>query len=68
MYKFITYVTKYQFGIQGSLLWVLAFANLSTDKFWSFSIPAIILIGIQDILTEIRNNKKSEPPHNDNDN
>ena len=51
---FLSFCGKRQMIIQSSILWVLALFNLFTDQFWLFAIPAIILSGMEDIITELR--------------
>lgn len=52
--KMLKHLNVKQMGVQSNLFWLIAFFNLSTDKFWMFAIPAIIFRGLQIIIDELR--------------
>lgn len=47
-------LSKNQLSLQGILLWLVALINFDSDSFWFFAISAIVIIGMQGILNEIR--------------
>jgi hypothetical protein len=51
---FIRFAGKHQMSIQSSILWIVAIFNFGSDRFWMFAIPAIIISGLGDIITELR--------------
>jgi hypothetical protein len=50
----LDHMNKRQMGVQSNLFWLIAFFNLSTDKFWMFAIPAIVFRGLQIVIDELR--------------
>jgi len=57
---FLRICSKHQMPIQATILWIVAIMNLWTDRFWLFAIPAIIISGIGDILTELRKSNSTD--------
>jgi hypothetical protein len=54
MKKILSFLGNQQLRLQGTFLWLLALINITTDSFWFFAVPAIIALGMQDILEEVR--------------
>jgi hypothetical protein len=62
MRNFLSFIGKNLLSVQSILLWLMALVNISTGTFWFFAIAAIIVGGMQDILTEIRELRKDGKP------
>lgn len=64
MKKFLKYLSDKQLRVQGLLLWLLAIVNIVESTFWFFAIPAIIVLGMQDMLDEIRKSNNDDTRSN----
>jgi hypothetical protein len=51
---FIKFAGKHQMGIQSIILWICAILYIGSKDFWFFAIPAIVLSGMSDIISELR--------------
>jgi len=51
---FIKFVGNHQMGIQSIILWICAILHIGSKDFWFFAIPAIVLSGMSDIISELR--------------
>jgi len=54
MRKFLDFMNNQQTRVQGMILLIVSFCNITTDRFWHFSIPAVVLFALQDIIDELR--------------
>lgn len=55
-----TFIGENQLALQSLILWALAIVNFSSNTFWYFAVPAIIIAGLSEIVDELRKLNKKE--------
>jgi len=55
-----TFIGENQLALLIVYLWTLVIGNFSSNTFWYFAVPAIIIAGLSEIIDELRKLNKKE--------